>query len=140
MIIRMLWAIAALFLLAFLVYESVVYGWAMGATVLVFALLPDVALIGAFDRERPGRLRPRSVAFYNLLHLPWIALGLIVVGLTVTLPGFGAIDDASKLVVVAGFAWLAHICCDRAFGYGLRDSDGGIRPVGGTRTPDACAA
>lgn len=139
MIIRMMYGLLGLFLLGFLVYESVKYGWVMGGTVLLFALLPDVALIGAFDRARPGMLRGRGVAFYNVMHRPWIALALLVSGALVVLPPVGAVDDSGKLVAVAGLAWLAHIAVDRASGYGLRDAGGAIRPVGGTRTPAMCS-
>lgn len=140
MIIRILWALLALFLAGFLIYESVKYGWAMGGTVIVFALLPDAALIAAFDRNRPGMLHPRRVRFYNLMHRPWAALVLLLSGALLVLPPVGGVDDGGKLVAVAGLAWLAHIAADRASGYGLRDAGGAIRPVGGTRRPAWCQA
>ena len=31
---------------------------------------------------------------------------------------------------LAGAAWFVHIAADRAFGYGFRDADGDIIPVG----------
>jgi hypothetical protein len=133
MVLRILWALAAVLLVALLVFDSVKYGWAMGGTVLAFALLPDVALIGAFDEARPGMLRPGRVGFYNVMHRPWIALALVIAGSLVVLPPVGGIGDSGKLVAFAGLAWLAHIAADRASGYGLRDADGAARPVGGTR-------
>jgi hypothetical protein len=139
MIIRILWALLALFLTGFLIYESVKYGWAMGGTILVFALLPDIALIAAFDRTRRGMLRPGRVGFYNVMHRPWAALVLLVSGALVVLPPVGGVNDGGKLVAAAGLAWLAHIAADRASGYGLRDAGGAVRPVGGTRRPAWCS-
>lgn len=126
MVSRIIWAVVALVLIAFLIYESVLYGWLMGAVVIVFAVLPDVALIGAFDPARPGRLHPRNVPFYNLLHRPWIALALVASGALLPFPTYARVD-IGLAVAIAGLAWLAHIATDRAFGYRLRDRDGSIR-------------
>lgn len=131
MILRLVYGLAALVLIGFLIFESAKYGWTMGAVVIAFSLLPDVALIGAFDSSRPGRLRPTRVTFYNALHRPWAGLALLVVGAVVVLPALGGVDDSGKLIAVAGVAWLAHIAADRALGYGLRDADGAIRPPAG---------
>lgn len=138
MIIRILWALTALVLAGLLIYDSVKYGWAMGGMVLFFALLPDVALIGAFDPARPGMLRRSRVAFYNAMHRPWIALALLLSGSLIVLPAVGGVDDSGKLVAFAGLSWLAHIAVDRASGYGLRDVAGAIRPVAGSRRPVWC--
>lgn len=45
-----LWSVLALALLGFVIFESVTHGWLFGGTVLAVAILPDAALIGAFDR------------------------------------------------------------------------------------------
>lgn len=118
-ITRMLWTLLALALLAFGIIQSVAHGWVFGIAVIAAAIAPDLALIGAFDPERPGRLRPSRVRVYNLAHTPGIPLALMLVG---------ALTSA-VLFVFAG-AWLMHIAFDRAFGYGLRRPDGSIRPVG----------
>lgn len=140
MIARILWALSFLLLAGFLLYEAVKYGWVMGVVVIVFLLLPDTALIGAFDRSRPGKLHRHRVPLYNVFHRPWIALALLVIGAALPLPALGSVDDSGKLIALAGVAWLTHICADRAFGYGLRTAEGAIRSVGGTRTPSTCSA
>lgn len=133
MILRLVHGLAALALIGFLIFESAKYGWTMGVVVIAFSLLPDIALIGAFDRSRPGRLLRTRVAFYNALHRPWAGLALLIIGAVVVLPALGGVDDSGKLIAVAGVAWLAHIAVDRALGYGLRDADGAIRPAAGIR-------
>ncbi|HTN55608.1 MAG TPA: DUF4260 family protein [Microbacterium sp.] len=140
MVLRLVHGFAALVLIGFLIFESAKYGWTMGAVVIAFSLLPDIALIGAFDRSRPGMLLRSRVRFYNALHRPWAGLVLFVVGAVVVLPALGGVDDAGKLVAVAGLAWLAHIAVDRALGYGLRDADGAIRATGRTRASVPCRA
>lgn len=139
MIPRILWAVAAVALLAFLIFESAVYGWTAGGVILVFAVMPDVALIGAFDPQHQGRLLPGRVAFYNALHRPWAPLALVVLGAVVPVPLLGGVDGG-KLIAFAGLAWLLHIAADRVSGYGLRRSDGSIRPVGRSRTAAPCQA
>ncbi|WP_434810177.1 DUF4260 family protein [Microbacterium sp. bgisy189] len=113
---RVLWSLLALALLGFAIFESVKHGWLFGGTILAAAILPDVALIGAFDPGRPGRLRPSRVAFYNLLHNPWLPVVTMLVGIVF-----------SALAFVAGCAWLLHIAIDRVAGYGPREPDGSIR-------------
>ncbi|GAA3928744.1 DUF4260 family protein [Microbacterium soli] len=136
MISRAAWALAALLSLTLLVYESVTYGWAMGATVVVFLLLPDIALIGGFDPVRPGRLRVSHIPLYNALHRPWAGLALLLLGALVTLPAIGGVEGG-KLIAAAGLAWIAHIAVDRAVGYGLRDAEGAVR---GSHGPTPCRA
>lgn len=140
MAIRLLWALVALLLLGFVIFEAIEHGWVMAGTVIAFVLLPDVTLVGAFDPHRRGALLPRRVTFYNAAHRPWAALVLVVVGALAPMPGVAGVDGGGKLVAVAGIAWLLHIASDRAVGYGLRDADGVIRSVGGTRTPMTCWA
>ena len=137
--VRLIWALFALALIIILTVASATYGWAIGGAVIAFLLLPDVALVGAFDRRRPGMLRPQRVAFYNALHRPWAALVLLGVGAALTLSTFGE-ATAGRTIAAAGLAWVAHIAVDRASGYGLRDADGAIRPVGGLGTPAWCQA
>ncbi len=134
MVIRILWILAALILVPFAIYEAFASGWLAAGVIVLFLLLPDIALVGAFDPDRQGMLRPRSVAFYNALHRPWAPLAIGALGIALTAAG------GSALVFFAGLAWLAHIAADRALGYGLRDPDGSIRPVGGTRTRTLCQA
>lgn len=145
MVTRFAWALFALGLIVVLIVESARYGWAIGSAVIVFLLLPDVALIGAFDRARPGSLKPERVAFYNALHRPWPGLVLLAIGALLFLPALGGAPalggvPAGRAVAAAGLAWLAHVAVDRASGYGLRDAAGAIRPVGGLRAPARCQA
>lgn len=126
--VRICWALAAVLLFAFVVFEGVKYGAVAVTVVVVSGLLPDVSLIGAF-RER-GLLRPERVRFYNLMHRPWIAVVLMTVGATVPLPPLGLGLRGGLEIFLAGLAWLTHIAVDRAAGFGLREPDGRIRPVG----------
>ena len=127
-ITRMIWGVLGIALLAFAIFESVKYGWVAAAVVFVFAVLPDVALIGAF--REAGLLRPERVAFYNTLHAPWIPLALIAVSIIAPLPSLGWGLRGGLELFLAGLAWLMHIALDRAVGYGVRERDGSIRQVG----------
>ena len=62
-----------------------------------------------------GRLNPRAVPLYNLLHMYWLPVALMAVAATgvIALGWF-----------VLGLAWATHVAVDRALGYGLRDRDG----------------
>lgn len=105
--LRAVWALA---LLAFLVFEVVKHGhW---APALVGMLGPDVALLGGMGG---GRLNPRAVPLYNLLHMYWLPLALMAVAAT------GAIALGW---FVLGLAWATHVAVDRALGYGLRTREG----------------
>ena len=77
---------------------------------------PDLALLyGLGAGMGEGRLHPRAVPLYNLLHRFWLPLALIAAGaLGLVWTGF----------VLAGVAWVAHIAIDRAVGYGLRTPEG----------------
>ena len=134
MIPRILWTLAALVLLPLVIAEAISSGWIAAGVIVLFLLLPDVALIGAFDAQRQGMLKPQRVAAYNALHRPWAPLLIIVAGL------FPLAAGGSALLLFAGLSWVAHIAADRAFGYGLRAADGSIRPVGATGTPSFCRA
>ncbi|MBO1902429.1 DUF4260 family protein [Leucobacter weissii] len=134
--IRILWSVLAVALLAFAIFEGVKYGWVAATVLILFGLLPDIALIGAFG-GRPGLLRPERVGFYNFLHRPWLPIALIAASLILPLPALGWGLRGGLELFLAGLAWLAHIAVDRAFGFGLRDPEGSIRPVGGARSSSA---
>jgi hypothetical protein len=122
---RILLGVLALGLVAFLIVQAATHGWAAGGVILVFALLPDVALIGAFARDLgPGRMNPRNVRLYNVLHSLWIPAALIAASF---LPWPELALRSGLEVLLAGVAWLAHVVVDRALGYGFRDADGRIR-------------
>ena len=100
-------------LTAFAFIEMIRFG---GTTwfALLFAILPDVALIyGAAPGLETGRLHPRAVRFYNVMHSFLIPVALMIVGLWLT-----------PFVFVAGVTWAAHIAWDRGLGYGLRTRAG----------------
>lgn len=126
---RTAWALIAALLVAFCAFEAAKHGWPIGGTILVFALAPDLTLIGAFDTDRPGRLRPGRVAAYNAAHRLWAPLALAAIGAFVSLEVFAA-----------ALAWATHIAVDRAMGYGLRAADGAIRPVGHVRAGTPCTS
>jgi hypothetical protein len=81
-----------------------------------FGLGPDMAFLLSLEPglER-GRMSPRAVPLYNLLHrpaMPALLAALVVVG-------------GAPAALLAGSAlWGFHIAFDRALGYGLRGTDG----------------
>ena len=86
------------------------------SSVLLFALLPDVALLaGIGGAHQPGQLPRRAVPFYNLMHHPLVpvALALLV-----------ATGLAGTYWLVAAVTWAGHIAVDRGVGYGPRTRDG----------------
>ncbi len=121
-----LWAALAIVLLAFGVFEAVKYGWVAAGVFVLFLLLPDVALIGAFDGTRRGALLPSRVAFYNALHRPWVPLAMMIASMIIPLPVLGLGLRGGLELFLAGLGWLTHVAADRAFGYGLRAPDGTI--------------
>jgi Domain of unknown function (DUF4260) len=81
-----------------------------------FGLGPDVALFLGIGRDlERGRLHPRAVPLYNLLHRFWLPLALGVAA---------AIGLLSTGYLVAALIWAFHASLDRAVGYGLRTRDG----------------
>lgn len=85
--------------------------WAL----LVALLAPDLPLLAGFDRDgEPGRLAPRAVPAYNATHSLLGPVALLV----------GAAAAGITTATVVALAWAAHVCVDRAAGYGLRASDG----------------
>jgi hypothetical protein len=113
--LRLAYAGLAAALLAGLAYALWAHGtgyWQLAA----FGAGPDLALLlGAGAGVERGRLHPRAVPAYNLLHRfagPATLLALVV------LAGLG------PAWVVAALAWALHVAIDRAVGYGLRTKDG----------------
>lgn len=123
---RVIWGMTAALWLVIAVLWCVWFGWGAAAVAIVFAILPDVALLGAF--AAPGKLRPERVSFYNTMHSVPIAVGVLAVGVAVFLLT-GGINGGIWAVGLAGLAWFVHIAADRAFGFGLRAADGSIIPV-----------
>jgi hypothetical protein len=86
------------------------------SSVLVFLVLPDVALLAAIGgRHEPGQLPRRAVPAYNLMHSPAVPAAMFVVALTGVLGTYW---------LVAATTWAAHIALDRGLGYGPRTRDG----------------
>jgi hypothetical protein len=107
-------ALAALLLVA-VVLEAVEHGTGYWQ-IAVFGLGPDVALFfGAGSGLAKGRLNPRAVGLYNLLHRFWGPV------LLAALAAFGLIQLG---FFIGALAWAFHIALDRAVGYGLRTRDG----------------
>ena len=112
---------------AFVVVGCVAFGWNAVFVAAFFGLMPDIALIGAFVER--GRLKPERVKLYNTLHtmtypVVLLALGIAVFALT------GWVNGGFWPLALAGASWFVHIAVDRAFGFGFRDTDGSILPVG----------
>lgn len=81
-----------------------------------FGVGPDLALVlGAGRGLERGRLHPRAVPLYNLLHRFWLPLALGIAA---------AVGAASTGYLVAALIWAFHVSLDRAVGYGLRTRDG----------------
>lgn len=135
---RPLWTVATIVLLPACVATAVRHGAPATITLLAFVLLPDVSLIGAFDPDRPGMLRPHRVPFYNVAHSPQLPLTLMALTGTISLVAGQALP-AAREVVIAGLAWLLHIAIDRALGYDLRTSDGAVRRSDDTLPVPACS-
>jgi hypothetical protein len=70
---------------------------------------------GAGSGLAKGRLNPRAVGLYNLLHRFWGPV------LLAALAAFGLIQLG---FFIGALAWAFHIALDRAVGYGLRTRDG----------------
>ena len=125
---RVSWGMSALVWFGFVVLWCVALGWPAVGIAMLFAILPDVPLIDGFAER--GRLKAERVRLYNTLHsmpvpLAMLALGAVAFFIT------GGLNDGFWPLALAGAVWFVHIAADRAFGYGFRDADGGIIPVGG---------
>lgn len=123
---RVIWGMTALLWLVITALWCTWFGTPAIIVGIIFALLPDIALIGAF--AKPGILKPERVPFYNLMHNVLVSVVLIVVGLVIFFLT-GGMDGGTWFIGLAGLAWFVHIAADRAFGFGLRDADGTIIPV-----------
>lgn len=124
---RVSWGMGAAVWFAVIVLVCVALGPTAVVVALVFGLGPDLALIGAFAER--GRLKPGRVRLYNTVHTMTLPIVLLVIGL-VTFFVTGGIDGGFVYIALAGAAWFVHIAADRAFGFGFRDSEGSIIPVG----------
>jgi hypothetical protein len=84
---------------------------------LIFAVLPDVAIVGGLGRNlAPGQLHPRAVPLYNALHRFATPAVIAAVGVF-----------AGPAWVTAAVGWAFHICFDHAVGLGLRTPSGFLR-------------
>lgn len=82
----------------------------------LFVLGPDLAgLLSIEPGLERGRMSPRAVPLYNLLHRPTLPLALAAAALVGLVPAG---------LLVGALAWGFHIAVDRAVGYGLRTRDG----------------
>lgn len=113
--VRPLYALAGVALLGVAVWGSVVADTGV-STVLLFAVLPDIALLLAVTGDhQPGQLPRTAVPAYNALHHP---LAPVAIGTA------AATGLVGTYWLVAATTWGAHIALDRAAGYGLRTKDG----------------
>jgi hypothetical protein len=112
---QLAYATLATLLLAGILFEVITRAtgyWELAA----FSFGPDLALVyGVGANLEKGRLHPRAVGLYNLLHRYWLPLGLIAIA---------SFDLVPLGFFVGGLAWCFHISLDRAIGYGLRTPDG----------------
>jgi hypothetical protein len=101
-----------------------VIGVALGAAaamvttpwILLAWLTPDLSLLGAFDKEERGILKPSAVGRYNATHSMIGPLVVSVIGAVALL--------GTSWVLAFGLLWFSHVLVDRACGYGLRTADG----------------
>ncbi len=98
-------------------FAGAVHAAGLGAWQLwVFLVMPDLALLyGMAPGLAKGRLHPRAVRHYNLLHQPFLPALMCLAALL--LLGGGP-------WLAGGLGWGAHIAIDRAVGYGLRTPEG----------------
>jgi hypothetical protein len=89
-----------------LVVVALVRDWGPWWQVAAFGAAPDLALLLGVGAMAQGRLHPRAVPAYNLLHRLW---GPVLL---------------APFLPVAALAWGFHVVLDRAVGYGLRTPDG----------------
>ncbi len=86
------------------------------APLLVFGIVPHLTvLVGIGQPHAPGQLAPRAVPLFNVMHHPVPPLAVLALAAAGILPPFW---------FVGALAWLSHIVVDRAFGDGLRTTDG----------------
>lgn len=117
---RVAWAALAVFSLAFIVLEVINHGSSALVAALLLLIAPDLTMVIGAGAAGDGKLSPKAVPYYNIVHRPWIPLAVLVAY------SVGGLGDWVPLFT-AGLGWLAHIAVDRAFGYGLRERDGSWR-------------
>ena len=117
---RVAWAALAVFLLAFIVLEVINHGGSALVSALLSLIAPDLTMFIGARSAGNGKLSPKAVPYYNVVHRPWIPLAVLVVY------SVGGLGDWVP-IFTAGLGWLAHVALDRAFGYGLRERDGSRR-------------
>ncbi|WP_413376015.1 DUF4260 domain-containing protein [Alkalihalobacillus sp. 1P02AB] len=100
-LIRIEYAVA--FLLCLFLYVHLDYSFFLFAILL---LLPDVTMIGYFINNQVG------ARLYNVGHSFIIPITLTVFSLSM---------GVSSLLMIA-LIWFAHICMDRALGFGLKSN------------------
>lgn len=118
---RHLWLVPGLGLALIANVQANAYGLGL-APLLIFGIAPHLTVLAGFGQPHGrGRLAPRAVLPFNLMHHPVVPM--IVLGLAVAM--------AAPFWLVGALAWLSHIVVDWAFGDGLRTADGRVRaPVG----------
>jgi hypothetical protein len=115
---RRTWAVLGILLIVSAVIETAARHVSPSVGV-AFAVGPDLSFIAGLGRPaEPGRLPVKAVPVYNLVHRHWLPVAVIAAAGLAHLPPW---------CLVAGLAWWAHITVDRAFGFGLRATDGGQR-------------
>ncbi len=102
-----------LFGVVVVVYATASPGWWQ---LIAFGLGPDIAFVLSLEPELSrGRMSPRAVPVYNLLHRPALPMALAVTALAGLVP---------EGLCVGALVWGLHIAADRALGYGARRADG----------------
>lgn len=90
---------------AVVAYSKFGAGW---STFALFFLAPDISFLGYLAGPKLGAIS------YNVAHSYIGAVACVVAGLVLPAP----------VLLYAGMIWCAHIGFDRAFGYGLKSSEG----------------
>lgn len=121
--LRVTWGMSAAVWFVMIILCCVMWGWPAVIIAVVFGLLPDVSLIGAFAEH--GRLKPERVKLYNTLHTMTVPLVLLALGVIIFVIT-GGFENGFWQLALAGLAWFVHIAADRAFGFWLRNADGSI--------------
>lgn len=81
---------------------------------VVFAIAPDLALLGSTRGLQRDQIQPNMVPLYNAVHRFWAPGVLAVVAFALMSPSW----------LAGGLAWIAHIAFDRSLGFGLRSPEG----------------
>jgi hypothetical protein len=107
---RAAWSVAAVALLGGAVFEAAKHGGSTIAWAALGVLAPGVSLIAeAKQRRARGESGPRTIALYNLLHRPWLPLGVMIGSAFTGQP-------AAAGLFALGCAWLGHLAIERACG------------------------